>query len=474
MAAQQLVDGGVDVTMLDAGTGPARGFIVRVAGKTVARWVDPRAMRTDRHVAGGDPLTTWYSSMTHGGLTNHWTSAVPRFAPTDFTDGATYGEEYVWPIGYDDLVPFYEIVERALMVTAGSGFPNVPPNIARFRAHIPADWQALCDAATAKGHGMGPMPMANGRPWMVALRSTGFNSYHCVIEPLVKAGSLRLIRSATARRISWNPSRGRADAVEYVDTRTRRLETLAADAIVVAAGALDSTAVLLRSTSADFPHGLGDVHNLLGRYLHDHPRQWWPVDFTKSLTALSHPIYISRAAYEESAPLRGVSMTIGLANTGSERVRALLGTKTRRAGVQLFGTMLPTAEMTVALGKADEADPEAPLQITTHYTQAVLDDIVAARARFTDMFGALGVTARPRGPFHELQPGSSVHWGGTVRMHDSPRLGMLDASNRLHAVPNVVVCDSSCFPTGPEKNPTLTAMAIAARAGRLFAAELTS
>lgn len=59
-------------------------------------------------------------------------------------------------------------------------------------------------------------------------------------------------------------------------------------------------------------------------------------------------------------------------------------------------------------------------------------------------------------------------------MHSTPELGMVDSLNRLHAVPNVVVCDSSCFTTGPEKNPTLTAMAIAARAGHLLAKDLTA
>ena len=68
------------------------------------------------------------------------------------------------------------------------------------------------------------------------------------------------------------------------------------------------------------------------------------------------------------------------------------------------------------------------------------------------------------GPFHELRPGSSVHYGGSVRMHADPAFGVLDRWNRLHDVPNVAVVDSSCFTTGPEKNPTLTAMAIAVRA----------
>ena len=68
--------------------------------------------------------------------------------------------------------------------------------------------------------------------------------------------------------------------------------------------------------------------------------------------------------------------------------------------------------------------------------------------------------------------GSSVHYAGTCRMHASPRFGMLDRWSRLHAVPNVVVADSAAFTTGPEKNPVLTAMALAARACQRLADDL--
>jgi choline dehydrogenase-like flavoprotein len=68
--------------------------------------------------------------------------------------------------------------------------------------------------------------------------------------------------------------------------------------------------------------------------------------------------------------------------------------------------------------------------------------------------------------------GESKHYGGTCRMHASPRFGMLDRFSRMHAVRNVAVADSSAFTTGPEKNPVLTAMTLAARAGHDLAEDL--
>ncbi|HEX7623593.1 MAG TPA: GMC oxidoreductase [Anaeromyxobacteraceae bacterium] len=74
--------------------------------------------------------------------------------------------------------------------------------------------------------------------------------------------------------------------------------------------------------------------------------------------------------------------------------------------------------------------------------------------------------------WHIEAPGNSVHYGGTCRMHASPRLGVVDRFCRVHGVPNVAVADSSVFTTGPEKNPVLTAMALAARASDRLAQDL--
>jgi choline dehydrogenase-like flavoprotein len=71
-------------------------------------------------------------------------------------------------------------------------------------------------------------------------------------------------------------------------------------------------------------------------------------------------------------------------------------------------------------------------------------------------------------------PGNSVHYGGTCRMHASERWGVVDRDCRVHGVRNLVVADSAVFTTGPEKNPVLTAMAIAARAGAALARDLRS
>jgi len=71
-----------------------------------------------------------------------------------------------------------------------------------------------------------------------------------------------------------------------------------------------------------------------------------------------------------------------------------------------------------------------------------------------------------------LVPGTAKHYGGTARMHASPRFGVTDGFNRLHEIPNVVLVDASCFTTGAEKNPTLTVMALTARSADRLARDL--
>lgn len=474
IAATELVRSGLRVTMLDAGPAkPPRGLLLRVRGNTVLRFV--RAdMEADRHVAVGDPTTQWYSSRTLGGLSNFWTAAVPRFHPLDFTEGAALDERYRWPVGYEELEPYYAQVERHLTVTAGDPQPGVPANLRTFRREQPKDWLELAERLRPLGHSLGTMPMAQGRPTTLVARPTGYNSYHCTIEPLLRAPNFTLVPNAQATRLDWSSAEGRVRAVEYVDRvalgAPRRIECRA---VVVAAGTLDSTRILLQSRSDDFPDGLGNTSGLVGRYLHDHPRQWWPARLGRPMRLLAHPMYVARRPHGMDEPLMAASLTIGMVGTVT-RVKSWYGAASDLVGVQVFGTMVPREDHTAVLPRGRDLDEElqAPLRLDVRYDDQAVRNMDRARDRFREVFDAGGIGATPQGPFHELQPGSSVHFSGSVRMHADRRFGVLDGWNRVHDAPNVVVSDMSCFTTCPEKNPTLTAMALSVRAARHLAEQL--
>ena len=474
MAATKLVERGLDVLMLDSGTVAPRGLIVRAAGNTLYRKKDLSVLSNDRLSASSKDMR-WTSSLSHGGLSNFWTAAVPRFAPDDFTEGGRLDSRYVWPVSYGDLEHYYDEAERHLTVTAGDPIPGVPNPVVRYRHRAPADWTDVAQRVNASGSGLGVMPLAKGKPWMIAARGTEFASFHCVIEPLLSLPNFELKSGAHVTRIIWSSQTEGADAVEYEDQTSGELAQTPARAVVVAAGTVDTTMILLRSTSPDFPTGIGNSQGLVGRYLHDHPREWWAAQTDRPMRALSHPLYLARRDHEQCEPLLATSHTIGL-QAPIERLRTFVRKTTTGIGVQVFGTMVPRPEVGISLND-DGVNEASSVQKQRPHVSLIYDDdavrnIEASRDRLRNVLKAGGLGISIPGPFHPLRPGDSVHLGGTVRMHDDPEFGVLDKWNRMHDVRNVVVCDLSCFTTGPEKNPTPTAMALALRAADRLADDL--
>lgn len=468
MAAAELTAAGVPVLMLDAGREPPPGLVVHAAGRTVLRWRSDRALSTNRHEPVGDPAPEWFSSQSPGGLSNYWTAAVPRFAPEDFIDGAAVDERFRWPVTYDDLVPHYEAAEAVLAVSGPTeGLPVLPAGRTRYASRLPSDWQALAEGPMAGQ--LTTMPLARGARWMIARRGSEFNSYHVVVRPLERERTFELRRGARVRRLHIEGDS--VVGVEYLDAATRRAVVLRARSVVLAAGAVDTATILLASTSSDHPTGIGDSHGLLGRYLHDHPRDWWPVELSRPLTLLDHPAYIGRPAYAGAEPLRSHSLTIGLASA-RDRPRSMLGRVGARLGVQVFGTMVPSFEGRVSLPPDQRgADGEPRPQLDVRYDGKALATLSDAQERCAALFADAGIraTVHPVDGY-VAHPGSSVHYAGCVRMHADAQHGVLDEWNRVRDAPNVVVADLACFTTNPEKNPTLTAMALAGRAARHLAA----
>jgi choline dehydrogenase-like flavoprotein len=114
------------------------------------------------------------------------------------------------------------------------------------------------------------------------------------------------------------------------------------------------------------------------------------------------------------------------------------------------------------------------LEVAISFRPEETDTVVASRDHLLDVMSAAGYSCTLDPVVPQLVPGSAVHYGGTVRMHRSPRFGVLNEWNRPFDIPNLVVGDASCFTTNTEKNPTLTAMALAARAAHRLAVDLKS
>jgi choline dehydrogenase-like flavoprotein len=243
-------------------------------------------------------------------------------------------------------------------------------------------------------------------------------------------------------------------------------------AVIVAAGAINTAQILLQSSSPEFPDGLGNQHGVLGRYLHDHPLGKLAIDLDEPV-GVAPPAYVSRAGLDQSQPLYAAALAqwggLGLA------VKTFLSRRAGKApwvGFNVFGTLRPTPDNFVALNEARSTTQGAPaLKLHIEHTPESVSLLENTRDETLELLYRSGL--KPRLKYWDIEPlGTANHYAGTCRMHESAEFGMLNGFGRMHAVPNVVVADSSAFPTGPEKNPVLTAMALATRATARLAADL--
>jgi choline dehydrogenase-like flavoprotein len=291
-----------------------------------------------------------------------------------------------------------------------------------------------------------------------------------MISRLPQSPDLDVRFDARVTRIERSGPQGRAARVVYLDGAGLE-HAVEGAAVVLAAGSLGSTRILLASRSSDFPDGLGNTHGVLGRWLHDHPYAQLTVNLRKQVSV--HPaVYVTRAPYDAEAPLRGVGTVLWSGAT--VRVRSwmqLTPDKSTSIGFNFFGTHPSDERQRVELDGPSAGNGLPALAVRMQFDDATTPALERARDRVLGLFEDAGYAPTVDDWIVHV-PGTSVHSGGTVRMHASSKLGMLDGWSRLHAVPNVLVVDSSAFTTGPEKNPTLTAMAIAARACARLARDL--
>ena len=471
-AALQLIRKGIPVTLLETGDDIQHGALVRIGGRNFYRRLPP--MQTvSGFVLTGDPNTNIDYTYALGGLSNQWTGAVPRFCPEDFTVGERTHEKFRWPVSYSDLAPYYEIAERTMRITAEPvDVPSLPGGYCDYRHRIPDDWQALARAAAKHGQGFTTMPLADGPPTLLLRRGTAFNSFSVLLEALVKERTLELMTGAHVLMLEWDRAVRKVVAAVYHDAATKTQKRISASAFVIACGPLNSPKLLFNSACSDHPNGLGNSAGLLGRYLHDHPREWWAVDVETPITSLSPPAYLTRLPHATSDPLLASSWTIGAFGTIG-KIKSRFGQKSRSFGVQVFGTMTPKEEYYVR-PSADEKDEFGlpALEVHIEFEPEVLANVVGAREHLLDLLDDAGFKGTIRDIVPQLFPGTAKHYGGAVRMHAASKYGVTDAYNRLHDAPNVLVVDASCFTTGAEKNPTLTVMALAARSADRLASDL--
>ena len=452
----------------------------------------------DRHHNAFQPEVNYYV----GGNTKFYGAALFRLRPEDFGELKHHdGISPAWPIDYADLEPYYTQAEHLYRVHGRHGEdPSEGPYSADY-AHPPVQHepriQQLSDDLEKEGLHPFHLPIgvnleqdAEGRATRtsVCIRCDRVDGFPCLVQaksdsqvicvdPAVASGGVELLTGAYVERLETDASGGSVTGVVVRLDATPDPVTLSADIVVVACGAVNSAALLLRSANDKHPAGLANGSDVVGRYYLRHnnlalmgvSKDPNPTRFQKTLAM--HDWYLGDEDWDY--PLGGIQM---LGKSDDEQIRA---NAPRWAGkvspgmpfevlahhaidFWLCGEDLPLPTNRVTLRK----DGSIQLTLDEKHNTAGVNRL---RHRLERMLGKLGMQEHLLDHsiyMHKTMPiGATAHQAGTVRFGTDPATSALDVMCKAHELDNLYVVDTSFFPSIGAVNPSLTAIANALRVG---------
>ncbi len=293
----------------------------------------------------------------------------------------------------------------------------------------------------------------------------------------------------------YDPKTNRATGVRVIDSETNETHEYFAKVVFLCASTLGSTQVLLNSTSSAFPTGLGNSSGVLGHYLMDHLYgagaygriEGYEEDYYQGKRPTGPMIPRFRNVGEQQTDfLRGYSLSGGASREGWQELGRQAGfgkdfkARLRKPGAWHFGLggsgeMLPRYDNVVSLHATKKDKWGMPqLHIDCTFSDNDLkmqNDIANTSANILETLGVKDVRKNVKSS-KEWPPGLSIHEMGTARMGRDPKTSFLNGNNQAHDVPNLFVTDGACMSSAAWQNPSLTFMAITARACNYAVAQL--
>jgi choline dehydrogenase-like flavoprotein len=449
-----------------------------------------------------DQPFNWYRGYQVGGRSLMWARHVFRYSDLDFEANLREGVGIDWPIRYTDIAPWYDHVEKFMGASGeNSGLPQLPAqNLqppfemnalekhirSRFAEKFHGERKLICSATAVlsrEHNGRGPCQgrnqCARGCPY-----SAYFSSNGVTLPAAAATGNLTLRPDAVVHSLIFDEAKNLVTGVRIIDTETRRTTEYRARVVFLCASTLNTTAILLNSRSLRFPDGLGNDSGELGHNLMDHHNGGGA---TASYSQLldryyrgrrSTSMYIPRfrnVTKKEDKFVRGYGYEV-YTNRGNW-TRGVEGPgfgadfkhEITRPGewslyTEGYGETLPNHENRIWITPENTDQWSMPrISVSMNYgpnekamAQQMKDDAV-------EMLEAAGLE-NVQGFNHPVTPGSVIHEMGTARMGRDPKTSVLNEWNQVHAAPNVFVTDGSCMVSSPTQNPSLTYMALTARA----------
>ena len=448
----------------------------------------------------------WMRPNIVGGKSIMWGRQSYRFSDIDFGANAKEGIGVDWPIRYKDIAAWYSYVEKIAGISGEKlGLPQLPDGEflppmdmffiekevrKRIEKNFPGRVMTVGRSANLSKANQTQLDSGRASCQYRDMCSKGcpfgayFSTQSCTLPPAVRTGRLTLRPDSVVTEILYDAQKQRATGVQVVDAVTLESRPYFADIIFVCASAMASTALLLNSVSDRFPNGLGNDSGQLGHNLMDHHFQIGAYGQLEGgqdryfYGRRANGIYIPRyrnIGADKRDYLRGFGYQGGGSRQGWQRRVAemafgetLKDELTRPGlwtmGLVAFGEHLPDYKNQLYLDKNQRDKWGMPTvvfdaEFGENEKKMRVDMLNDAK----EMLESAGLS-NVGGYDNDTAVGGAIHEMGTARMGHDPKTSVLNGYNQVHACKNVFVTDGACMTSSSCVNPSLTYMALTARA----------
>lgn len=452
----------------------------------------------------------WIRGFQVGGKSLLWARQTQRWSDFEFSAPERFEYAVDWPIRYADIAPWYSHVEKFIGVSGNrDGIDNMPDSevvgafemnqvekaIAGSIADNYSDRRAII-GRSANLANAAPEQLAQGRTACKArsLCERGcpfggyFSSNSSTIPFAQKTGNLTILTDSIVERILYDEQAGRASGVQVIDASDKSTRVYHAKVVFLNAATLNSNLILLNSSSERFPNGLGNDAGVLGRYIAfhnyrgrisaDYPGYEDSYYYGKRPTQVFVPAF--KNIHKPAENFKGsylIAFGAGRSSWNKSSTETGLGGAFKdsllepggwRISMMMQGEVLPIYENHVRISQ-DKKDKYGLPQLITAigYTEndiAMMNDFFKEGSQMLEKSGCTNIQTIDQHIQFGRQPGLEVHDMGGVRMGKDPKNSMLNKFNQMHACKNVFVTDGACMTTTGNQNPSLTFMALTARA----------
>lgn len=480
----------------------------------------------------GDSEFDWFRSRMVGGRTNHWGRISLRFGPNDFKRASIDGLGDDWPIGYDDVKPYYDKVDKLIGVYGSKeGIYNEPDGF-----FLPPPKPRLHELYLKKGASSASIPMIPSRLSILTRpinKDRGacffcrqcnracqvyadFSAGTCLVHPAMKQGKVDLYTHSMVRKVTSDDS-GKATGVSFVNVKDMKEYKLKSNVVVLGASACETSRIMLNSKSKTHPNGIGNSSGVLGHYLHDSTgasrsgiipdmmgrerynedgtggmhmyTPWWldnkKLDFARGYH-IEYGGGMGQPGYGAGGNMDSMRKYI-TDEFGKPSPNGGYGEGLKKDIRQIYGSTVGMSGRGESVPRFDnycEIDPTVVdkfgipvLRFNYKWTDQEINQAKHMQDTFEEILTGSGAQLLGTKPgadtlYGLAAPGRIIHEVGTARMGNDPKTSVLNSNSQAHDCKNLFVVDAGSFVSQADKNPTWTILALSWRTSDFIVSEL--